>query len=119
MWHRHFRCLVSLLVALAFLGGATVQAMPLSDAALTATADATMPDCTEMAMAHDTQGPVPQKGISPDCVKLMQCLGVVDGPVHARVIEASFTYASVVYWSIGRRLNSRSYPPAPFPPRSA
>ncbi len=119
MWKRSLRWLVLVLVGLAFLGGTTVQAMPPSSVAAVATASNLMPGCTEMPMAHEKNTPAPHKGITPDCVKLMQCLGTPDRPVEAWLNEAPVTYAAVAYWSTDCRLSGLSYPPSPFPPRSA
>lgn len=119
MWKRSLRWLVLVLVGLAFLGGTTVQAMPPSSVAALATASNLMPGCAEMPMAHEKNMPAPHKGITPDCVKLMQCLGTPDRPVDGWLNEAPVTYAAVAYWSTDWRLSGLSYPPSPFPPRSA
>jgi len=111
-----------LLVGLAFLGGTTVQALPPSSMAVMAKASVSMPGCAEMAgMAQDTGVPPasPHKGITPDCVKLMQCLGIPDLPVQARLNAAPVAYAAVAYWSPSRPLGGLSPEPTPFPPRSA
>ncbi len=119
MWKRSLRWLILVLVGLAFLGGTTVQAMPPSSVAAVATADNPMPGCAEMPMAQETNAPVPHKGITPDCVKLMQCLGTPDRVVKTWLNEAPVTYAAVAYWSTDHPLTGLSHPPSPFPPRSA
>lgn len=119
MWKRSLRWLILVLVGLAFLGGTTVQAMPPSSVAAVATADGPMPGCAEMPMVHDTNAPVPHKGITPDCLKLMQCLGTPERIVKTWLNEAPVTYAAVVYWPTDGRLSGLSYPPSPFPPKSA
>jgi hypothetical protein len=121
MWYR-FRCLVSMLVAIAFLGAASVQAMPISDAAPPNTA--MMAGCADMSMAHDDSAPSPEhgtshKGMSPDCLKLMQCLGIPSGAVAAVVLETPVAFAFVSYWLSGTPLHGAAIPPTPFPPRQA
>ena len=123
MLRRPLRLLVLVLVGLAFLGGTTLQALPPSSMAAMAEASvAAMPDCAEMAgMAQDTGVPAApmHKGITPDCVKMTQCLGVPDLPVQPRLAQAAVTYVAVAYWSPDRRMAGRSPSPTPFPPRSA
>lgn len=123
---RLLRCLVLVLIGLAFLGGTTMQALPPSAAAMMARASAApMPGCADMAagMMRNTGAPLPaapvHKGITPDCVKLTHCLCVPDLPVQPRLAQAPVAYASVAYWSPDRRLDGRSPTPLPFPPRSA
>ncbi len=111
-----------MLVAIAFLGAASVQAMPISDAA--SPNAAMVAGCTEMGMAHDDSAPSPangtsSKGMSSDCLKLMQCLGISSGAVAAVVPETSVAYAFVSYWLSGTLLHGVAIPPAPFPPRQA
>lgn len=120
MRRRLLRWLVLVLVGLAYLGGATVQALPPSGMVESVKAGNPMPGCTEMGMTHDAGAPAtPHKGITPDCVKLTQCLGIPDLPVQARLDPAPVTYAAVAYWSPDRRLSGLSPTPAPFPPKSA
>ncbi len=102
-----------MLVALAFVGGATMQAMPPTDVA-----HAAVPGCAEMAMSHDTDAPGSSKGMTPDCVKSMQCLGIPTSPTRMSMIEAPISYGPVAYWSIDRPLNGVSVAPLPSPPRS-
>ena len=121
MWHR-LRCLVSMLVASAFLGAASVQAMPITDAALPDAA--MMAGCADMGMAHDDNSPspadrAPHKGISADCLKLMQCLGIPSDAIAAVVPETPVGYAFVSYWLSGASPHGVGIPPAPFPPKQA
>lgn len=114
------RWLVLLLVGLAFLGGTTLQALPPSSMAVTARASTPMPGCTGMAgMTQDTDSQASHKGITPDCVKLMQCLGTPDLPTQVRLADAPVTYSPVVYWSPSRIPGGLSPEPAAIPPRLA
>lgn len=116
MWQRALRLVMLVFVGLAFLGGSTVQALPLSGMAAMAEAGTPMPCCDDAA---DTGVPGPHKGITPDCVKVMQCLGIPALPVQAWLDSAFVSYAAVSYWSPDRRLSGLSLTPSPFPPRSA
>lgn len=117
MWRVPLQWLLSIVVCLAFVGGTTVQAMPMTDPAFGVAASGPMPGCSDMAIDHETGAPVPHKGLTPDCVKLMQCLGVPDRRANANLIEHSVGYARVAYWTVDRRLNGVSRVPAPFPPK--
>jgi len=117
MWCRPFRYLVSMLVGLAFLGGASVQAMPIRNATLSIKVGTMMANCTNMAMMHDTDASEPPKGMTPDCVKSMQCLSIPDSPTRTSMIEEPVSYDAVAYWSVVRRLSGLSAPPPASPPR--
>ena len=119
MWQRLLRCLVLLIAGLAFLGGATVQALPPSSLALTSAMDRPMPGCADAAMMQDADGSVQHRGITPDCIKLMQCLGIPALPEQVRLDEARIRYAAVRYWTPHRVLGGLSPEPVPFPPRPA
>jgi hypothetical protein len=119
MWQRSLRCLVLLIAGLAFLSGATVQALPPSSLALSSMMGAPMPGCADAAMMPDTDGSVPRHGITPDCIKLMQCLGIPALPEQARLVEARIRYATILYWTPDRVLGGLSPEPLPFPPRPA
>lgn len=117
--------MVLVLVGLAFLGATTLQALPPSSMAIMAKAgtfgaSTSMPGCTEMVgMTQDTNSPVSHRGITPDCVKLMQCLGTPDLPAQVRLADAPVTYSSVAYWSPSRIPGGLSPEPAAIPPRLA
>ena len=120
MLRRSFRWLVLMLVGLAFLGGTTMQALPPSSMAVTAGTSTSMPGCTEMPdMTQNPSSPAPHRGITPDCVKLMQCLGTPDLPAQVRLADAPVTYASVAYGSPSRIPGGLSPEPAAIPPRLA
>ncbi len=119
MWQHSLRCLVLLIAGLAFLGGATVQALPPSSLALSSMMGAPMPGCADAAMMPDADGSVPRHGITPDCVKLMQCLGIPALPEQARLVEARIRYATILYWTPDSVLGGLSPEPLPFPPRPA
>lgn len=112
MRSRVTRWFVSILVVLALIGGTTVQAMPPADVAHAAT-----PDCAEMAMGHGADASSPSKGMTPDCMKSMQCLGIADRARWTSMVEAPVSYGPVVYWSVDNRLNGVSIPPPASPPR--
>ncbi len=116
MWQRPLRCLASLFVVLAFLGGTTMQAMPLDNPSLMATMGTAMPGCAAMAMDH-SDAPA-QKGLTPSCVKLMQCLGVPVGPTRVSLAAVPIRYAAVTYWPVAQHLDGVSLMPSPFPPKS-
>jgi hypothetical protein len=72
-----------LLTVLAFLGGTTLQAMPLtglpeiSVKPATMTADMPCDQMNGMAAANSSSDHTPCKGITPDCIKRMGCIGVL------------------------------------------
>ena len=120
------RILRGLLVAvtiLAFLGGTTVQAMPLLTASgvpAGIAAKAGVP-CGHMAgmgqsgsaiPGHD----IPCKGITSDCVKQMGCIGVPSLPIRADVIAMPVSYVTITYWSPQPTLGGLSLEPDLFPP---
>ncbi len=119
MWQRLLRRLVFMIVGVAFLGGATVQALPPSSLALSSAIDSAMPGCVDAAMMQDADGTVRHQGITPDCVKLMQCLGIPALPEQVRLGQARVHYAAVRYWTPDRMLGGLSPEPVPFPPRPA
>lgn len=119
MWQRPIRFLMLALVGLAFLGGATVQALPPGGMPAAAAGAGFMPGCTDAAMAQDEGAPAPHKGITPDCVKVTKCLGIPSLPVRTGPASAPVTYAAAAYWTVNPLPGGLSPPPAPFPPRPA
>src|SRR5216683_7637658 len=99
------RRLIALLSVLAFVSGMTTQAMPSAEAfgltkANSATAKAE-PECPRMAMDHSDRGvpkPLPCKGIMPDCVKQMGCLGSPSLPERSDAVYEPVSYRIVAYW---------------------
>jgi hypothetical protein len=116
------RILRGLLVAvtvLAFLGGTTVQAMPLLTANGMA-AKAGVP-CEHMAAMGQSGSAVPGhnapcKGITPDCVKRMGCIGIPSLPVRAGVLVTPVSYVTITYWPPRETLGGLSLKPDLFPP---
>lgn len=109
------------LVGLAFLGGTTVQALPPSGSAAMARASITpMPGCAETAAGTTGTLPeLPHKGITPDCLKLTQCLGLADLAIPPQFAQALVSYPAIAYGRPARLLDGLSPTPVPFPPRSA
>jgi hypothetical protein len=116
------RRLVVALSVLAFVGGMTVQAVPsalalgLSSMAGDAKAD---PECPRMAMEHPRDRvpvPLPCKGIMPDCVKQMGCLGIAALPDHSDRISVPVAYGIVAYSAPCPVLSGRDVEPDLFPP---
>jgi len=116
MWRVPLRWLLSIVVCFAYVGGTTVQAMPITSPAF-ATVSGPMPGCSDMAMDPDTGAPVPHKGLTPECVKLRQCLGVPDRHMQASLVEVPVSYARVAYWLVDLHRRGVSLVPAPFPPK--
>ncbi len=106
------------LLGFAFLGGTTVQALPPSSAFELLRVDSPMPGCVDGAMAQQ-DAPAPHKGITPDCVKLTKCLGILFSPGQAMMASAPVAYAIAGYWSRVPLPAGLSLTPLPFPPRSA
>ena len=103
------RLLIALLFGLAFVGGTTVQAMPMTPAP-----HGVMPGCAEMAPTHQADAAA---GMTPDCVKSMQCLAIPVVPARTSLDKGPGTYGSVIYWLIEGYLRGVSVPPAASPPR--
>src|SRR5260370_34840485 len=86
------RRFIVLLSVLAFVSGMTTQAIPSVEALGLTKADAVAkaePECPRMAMEHPDRGvpkPLPCRGIMPDCVKQMGCLGSPNRPERAASI---------------------------------
>lgn len=106
---------------LAFLGGTTLQAMPLtglpeiSVKPPTMTADMPCDQMQNIAGANNSSDHMPCKGITPDCIKQMGCIGVSSLP-RAAAFATPVTYATVDYWAPLLRLDGLSHKPALFPP---
>ncbi len=116
------RRVVIVLTGLAFLGGATVQALPPSDLAPASTqpaSDATA-DCAHMAMAPahhpDSSQPMPCTGVTPDCLKAMGCIGFPNLPTAAGQVAEPVDYGRVAYWSAVALGDGRSIAPILLPP---
>ena len=117
------RFLHQLLIAItvfAFLGGATLQALPVADAQVQTSGAgiamvAGMP-CEHMDTLKGTGIPLlPCKGITPDCIKQMGCIGFPDLP-QASVLAAPVAYAVVDYRQFRQTSAGLSRKPDLFPP---
>jgi hypothetical protein len=114
MLHR----LVVVLTASAFIGGMTLQVMP-PKAALAADIAPAMGDCAQMAMppADAAAGhKAPCKGMDPECVKQMGCLGTANLPLHPPSLATVFSYHKVAYWLPAVIFAGRSIKPDLLPP---
>ena|SRR5260221_13129571 len=121
MWGALRRFIV-LLSVLAFVSGMTTQAIPSAEAlGLTkpsAVAKAE-PECPRMAMDHPDRGvpkPLPCKGIMPDCVKQMGCLGSPNLPERSDSVYEPVSYRIVAYWLPCPMLSGQDVEPDLFPP---
>jgi len=79
-----FHRLVVALTLLAFVGGMTLQVLP-PKAAFAAGTMAVPGDCSHVAMPPADPGPahkVPCKGMDPECIKQMGCLGTPSLPLR-------------------------------------
>ena len=111
------RRFVVVVTALAFLGGATVQAMPLSNPAgvpASPQTTAAMDDCPYMAM-HESDKPAPCKTTS-DCIKQMGCIGSPNLPERIGVVAAPVEYGVIAYCPTAAAHQGRSIEPEPYPP---
>lgn len=116
------RRVIVLLSVLAFLSGMTVQVIPSAEALGFTKADGIVkagPECPRMAMQHPDRGvpkPLPCKGIMPDCVKQMGCLGSPNLPERPAALYRPVSYRIVAYWAPFPMLSSRDVEPDFFPP---
>lgn len=110
--------LVVLFTAIAFIGGMTLQLMPPREAL--AASDAAAPDCPYMAAMQGkdvgTAPAMPRKGMDPECVKQMKCLGTANLPLPQLTPPAVFAYSKVTYWLPASFPSGRSIKPALLPP---
>jgi hypothetical protein len=116
------RRVIVLLSVLAFVSGMTTQAMPSAEAMGFTKANAVAkaePECPRMAMDHSDRGvpkPLPCKGIMPDCVKQMGCLGSPSLPERSDALYVPVSYRIVTYWLPSPVLSGRDIEPDLFPP---
>jgi hypothetical protein len=101
LWILLHRLAIALTI-LAFVGGMTLQLMPLK-AAFAARGTAPAPsDCSHMGMSPQDAGDdhaVPCKGMDPECVKQMGCLGTPSMPLRLGAEFVRLAYGKVVYWT--------------------
>jgi hypothetical protein len=117
-----FRRFIVLLSVLAFVSGMTTQAIPSAEALGLTKASAVAkaePECPRMAMQHPDRGapnPLPCKGIMPDCVKQMGCLGSPALPGRPDAAYDPVSYTVVAYWLPCPVLSGRNVEPDLLPP---
>jgi hypothetical protein len=116
------RRFVVLLSVLAFVSGMTTQAIPSAAALGLTNANAVVeaaPECPRMKMEHPDRGvpkPLPCKGIMPDCVKQMGCLGSPALPERPDAVYVPVSYNVVTYWLPCPVLSGRDVEPDLLPP---
>lgn len=117
---RFLHRLLLAITAFAFLGGATLQAMPVADAHVQTSGAgiamvAGMP-CEHMDSMKGAGIPLlPCKGVTPDCIKQMGCIGFPDLP-QASVLATPVAYAVVDYRQFRQTSVGLSRKPDLFPP---
>jgi hypothetical protein len=117
-----FNRLMAILTTLAFVLAMSVQAVPSAEAlGLTASAKAAAADepCPRMAGEHPDQGmpqPMPCKGVMPDCVKQMGCVGSPNISSRSADMQRRVFYTMVSYWSLAEKRTGLSVEPDLFPP---
>lgn len=113
--------LILAVTLLAFVGGMTLQLMP-PKMAFAATGPAPVAgDCAQMAMPPHDAGishALPCKGMDPECVKQMHCLGTPSLPLRVAGDFARLAYGKVVYWAPATFRDGRSIKPDLSPPIS-
>jgi hypothetical protein len=113
-----FHRLVVALTLLAFVGGMTLQVLP-PKAAFAAGTMAVPGDCSHVAMPPADPGPahkVPCKGMDPECIKQMGCLGTPSLPLRLGAAFVPIAYTIVAYWTRALSKDGRSIKPDVFPP---
>src|SRR5216683_3807361 len=109
--------LITILTAFAFILAMSVQVVPSAEAlGLTPVAKAADVDehCPRMAAEHPDQGMpplMPCKGIMPDCVKQMGCIGSPGVPSRAAEMQRRVLYTNVTYWSLAEQRTGLSVEP--------
>ncbi len=116
--------LITILTAIAFILAMSVQAVPSAEAlGLTSVANAADVDehCPRMAVEHPDRGmpQLPCKGIMPDCVKQMGCVGSPNVPSRSAEMQRQVSYTTVTYWSLTEHRTGLSVEPDLFPPRAS
>src|SRR3954462_3097238 len=94
--------LILTVTLIAFTGGMTLQLMPPKAAFAASAAVPVAGDCANMAMApadHSNGHAKPCKGIDPECIKQLRCLGTPSLPLRLGDNVISFTYGKVAYWT--------------------
>src|SRR4051794_39607687 len=111
--------LILAVTLIAFTGGMTLQLMPPKAAFAASAAVPIAGDCVDMAMPPADHGAVhdmPCKGMDPECVKQMHCLGTPSLPLRLGDNVVSFNYGKVAYWAPATFRDGRSIKPDLLPP---
>ncbi len=113
--------LLLVVTAFAFLGGATLQAMPVTDAQVqTSGADRAMAagmPCEHMDALKGAGAPLlPCKAMTPDCIKQMGCIGFPDLPQASVLATPVAYYSAVDYRYFQQTSDGLSRKPDLFPP---
>src|SRR4051812_2144815 len=111
--------LILTVTLIAFIGGMTLQLMPPKAAFAASAAAPVAGDCAEMAMMAADQGAghaMPCKGMDPECVKQMRCLGTPSLPLRLGDNVVNFAYGKVAYWTPATFRDGLSIKPDLFPP---
>ena len=105
------------LTLLAFVSGMTLQLMP-PKSTLAAAPLPAMGDCEHMVAPAKvgSSHTMPCKGIDPECVKQMGCLGTASLPLPPRSPATFFSYRRVAYWLPAEVFAGRSIKPDLLPP---
>jgi hypothetical protein len=117
--------LITILTAVAFALAMSVQAVPSAEAlGLTAAAKVADMDehCPRLAAEHLDRGmpqPMPCRGIMPDCVKQMGCIGSPNVPSRSAEMQRRVSYTTVIYWSVAEERTGLSIEPDLFPPKAS
>jgi len=117
-----FDRLISVLTIIAFITAMSIQAIPSAEAlGIAAPATSNMPDedCPRMAVTYPERGapkPMPCKGIMPDCVKQMGCIGSPNLAPRPAELQGPVSYSDVVYAAPDETGPDRSVKPDLFPP---
>lgn len=117
-----FDRLTCVLTMFAFILAMSVQAIPSAEAlGIAAPAVSTMMDehCPRMALEHPERGapkPIPCRGLMPDCVKQMGCIGSPNLPSRSDELRGPASYSAVVYSRPAESSTGLSIEPDLFPP---
>jgi hypothetical protein len=111
--------LVVILTVIAFFDGVTLQLMPPKAAFASSTAAPVEHDCAHMAMPPPDAAnghTMPCKGMDPECVKQMGCIGTPALPLRLGGELVPFAHGKVAYWSPTVSRDGRSIKPLLLPP---
>lgn len=114
-----FHRLIVILSLTAFVGGMTLQLMPPKVAFAASSGIPAMGDCAQMVMPPADGGSphlAPCKGMDPECVKQMGCLGTASLPLRPPSSPTFFAYRRIAYWIPAAVISGRSIKPDLLPP---